>query len=1101
MDQNITAAPPDAAPVPPPMAAEAPPAQAVAWTPGLVCIAALIPVLAFFLGSFRAANSDIWMTLASGKLLATGQYQIGVDPFSWASAGSYWANPSWVSSWLAYLIYENLGPSSLVIAKALCIVVLAGLLFAARSKDSPLLPGLELTALTLLVGSQGFILRSTVLSYVALALLLFLLTRHGFLDGRAGGVPTKPSLLWQFPLLFIGWSNLDGYFVLGLAVLAFVAIGLAALANSRAAGIRLAIVLGLSTVACALNPHFLANFTLPLDLAYMFQDVLPSSMTAAGQTASALRDGEPGFFQAISPFSSMAVSAPDLSFNFAGLAFHLLVMLNLVSFIAAGFAPGTKSLLARGLVCLALLLMAAFQIRLTPFYAVAAGPLTLLNFTDYLRWSRSRATARRAPARFATLMTFFVAISAVGMAWPGWLHLGLPLFQEATLFHGARRVEWELQPDPSLHRAALSLKESVAAGQVHNVLNLNPDIGDYCAFFAPEVKYGLDQRLALFAAKASEYAALRNDLYSDVPDDPNAKRREVVHIWPKTMADWNLDALVVTNVHRTANEAKLRFVQLLFLRPTLWKPTIADSQTLVVQYSPSGAWPPDWLLDKWRREAFGPMPPAAMLPYDSNQFPPGEPLWLLQYARGPGQMPLANSIAEFDISSYSKYTMLWQPPYYCAFQAMQILPAAGHAGAVPGQVLALQAAQRIVLAEAPFSGPLGKGTSWYFNKTDFGPPALPILVTRELRKSIAQNPNVPVTHARLAVTVKQLTMSQEEWWCQGRPSELRQELHSVEIMAALRNAVTLAPWDRNFQGQLTDALYTANFRDAALVHLAEFVKTFDDAGPIDVKQKGNQRPDFKTMLKQREHELKSRRAAFELRAAGLSEMNRFRLAVTVPWENTDANNKVVRDPRGCGLVLEGINILERIDPASLNLEEKSERAYHLIRLYCYQGKLQEAIEVFTKAQKDFAFSNPMCLAWIAAATAGYKNLDEALAAIEANLLADLARNAPPSLPKDAPPLIPAIVMNLNMSVFGDAPVVVRAAQMHVSQSLLWYEKGRRLDHEELIANCRGLRGSYALERGDTAHALAMFEGALTFDGPFRDRGIAARCRDLIRQEK
>ena len=124
MDQNFTAHPP--APDPPAApVATTPVLPAGAWSPSLAASAILVAILAFLLGSFRATNADIWLTLATGKLLAAGEYQFGVDPFSWASAGSYWANPSWLSSWLAYVLYQHIGPASLVIIKASLIVVTA----------------------------------------------------------------------------------------------------------------------------------------------------------------------------------------------------------------------------------------------------------------------------------------------------------------------------------------------------------------------------------------------------------------------------------------------------------------------------------------------------------------------------------------------------------------------------------------------------------------------------------------------------------------------------------------------------------------------------------------------------------------------------------------------------------------------------------------------------------------------------------------------------------------------------------------------------------------------------------------------------------------
>src|SRR5258708_7540086 len=125
MDQNITASPtaPSAAAPPTAPAGLSPPSP---WLPSLVTSAILVAILAFLLGCFRATNADIWLTLATGKLIAAGEYQFGVDPFSWASEGSYWANPSWLSSWLAYLLYQYVGSSSLIVIKALLIVLTAG---------------------------------------------------------------------------------------------------------------------------------------------------------------------------------------------------------------------------------------------------------------------------------------------------------------------------------------------------------------------------------------------------------------------------------------------------------------------------------------------------------------------------------------------------------------------------------------------------------------------------------------------------------------------------------------------------------------------------------------------------------------------------------------------------------------------------------------------------------------------------------------------------------------------------------------------------------------------------------------------------------------
>src|SRR5262245_5126563 len=45
----------------------------------------LLLVLSFFVASFTATNTDLWMHLAVGKRINEGQFEFGVDPYSWAT--------------------------------------------------------------------------------------------------------------------------------------------------------------------------------------------------------------------------------------------------------------------------------------------------------------------------------------------------------------------------------------------------------------------------------------------------------------------------------------------------------------------------------------------------------------------------------------------------------------------------------------------------------------------------------------------------------------------------------------------------------------------------------------------------------------------------------------------------------------------------------------------------------------------------------------------------------------------------------------------------------------------------------------------------------
>src|SRR5713226_3406878 len=103
------------------------PRRAVPRWPDLV-LTALVIVFAFLAASFVARNSDLWMHLATGRLLANGQYVFRPDPFSYTTEGVYWANHAWLFDLGLFLCYHTLGGASVVVLKAIGVAALAGLM-------------------------------------------------------------------------------------------------------------------------------------------------------------------------------------------------------------------------------------------------------------------------------------------------------------------------------------------------------------------------------------------------------------------------------------------------------------------------------------------------------------------------------------------------------------------------------------------------------------------------------------------------------------------------------------------------------------------------------------------------------------------------------------------------------------------------------------------------------------------------------------------------------------------------------------------------------------------------------------------------------------
>ncbi len=90
----------------------------------------LVLGFAFLVASFPVTNSDFFRHLATGRLLARGEYQFGVDPFTYGSAGAYWVNHSWLFGLLVYALYQlpAVGGAAVVVFKALLVTALAVIL-------------------------------------------------------------------------------------------------------------------------------------------------------------------------------------------------------------------------------------------------------------------------------------------------------------------------------------------------------------------------------------------------------------------------------------------------------------------------------------------------------------------------------------------------------------------------------------------------------------------------------------------------------------------------------------------------------------------------------------------------------------------------------------------------------------------------------------------------------------------------------------------------------------------------------------------------------------------------------------------------------------
>lgn len=435
-------------------------------------LALLTVGFAFLASSFTARNSDLWLHLATGRLLAQGGYTFGVDPFAYTTTGVYWANHSWLFDLGLYQAYAWLSGTGLVVLKAAGVALLAGVLLRASQSRGPFWVAAACTLLAVLAMSPRLLLQPTCLSFLLLAVCVERL--------RTGGRAT-----WVVPPLIALWVNVDGWFLLGPVVVALFWSGRRIAPDPANHPVQPPWLMPASVLACLLSPHHVHALALPPEL-------------SPAVWRSALQD-DPRLADLFLPSWRLVQSSRVEGLDLATWASAALLAIGLLSFAANRRAvPGW-----RGLTFALFAVLAAWQVRLIPFFAVVAGPIVALNLQDVL--------SPRFLVRTGRWFTFGGALALTALAWPGWLQ---------GLHTRGRAVSWAVQPDPSLERAAGELarwRKNGALPAGSHTFETHPDAAHAVAWFCPGEKVFLDSRLQLFTHVAADYRRL-NQVFAILPD-------------------------------------------------------------------------------------------------------------------------------------------------------------------------------------------------------------------------------------------------------------------------------------------------------------------------------------------------------------------------------------------------------------------------------------------------------------------------------------------------------------------------------------------------------------------------------------------------------
>jgi hypothetical protein len=245
--------------------------------------------IAVFVGAFAAglapvADGDVWWHLAAGREMLRTRSILTVDPFSVSAGGRPWVDVHWLFQLAAYATHAAGGLTALVVAKCLLVAVGAVILERAVEREAGPRAGLPFAVAflaALFAVRPLLLLRPVVVTLVFLS--LFFAQLESFRRKR------RMAALAILPLLQIAWTNFQGLFALGPAVVGAYVIGTwlearfggvssRALADAnggatrtapwlpRTASQALALTLAFCMVGCCLTPYGVDALFLPLKL-------------------------------------------------------------------------------------------------------------------------------------------------------------------------------------------------------------------------------------------------------------------------------------------------------------------------------------------------------------------------------------------------------------------------------------------------------------------------------------------------------------------------------------------------------------------------------------------------------------------------------------------------------------------------------------------------------------------------------------------------------------------------------------------------------------------------------------------------------------------
>ena len=756
-----------------------------AWFAGAdLLLAALAVVLAFLVGSFVARNTDLWVHLAAGQRLMTGEYRLGTDPFSYSAAERVWVNHSLLYDAGFYLLFRADPTGAVLVAvKALLAALAFGLLLSLRRPGHSLWPWAIVAVVAVLAAAPRLTLTPLVGSVFLLAVTLVLIFR----------LPHRPNS-WRFPIAigitFWLWAMVDDWFLIGPVTLALVLIG--ELAQRMLTGpsstegdaqplgavpdtSTLAKALGIGIVACMLNPHHVRVWELPFELTG------PDSLKADMRFTQLLMSPLDAEYRDTIQLGRM------MGYNLNGLAYVVLLLSGmLVLGLGAGRLRFAHLALWVGFAILSLL-----SIYAIPFFAVASVPViaSQLNAVSAnLRlksWGDPTTRFVLVGSASGRIIVLVAVIAVCVLAWPGWVH---PMSDNPAF---ARRVAWGIYQDGGMVRAAEQLetwrKEGRLPADARGLITTT-DLANYCAWFAPSEKVFVNGRYNHHRAELPDYLAFRKGFRLVKGDDALDMKQ-----MDEKFRQLGLEYVAVSAPGGGSQTPTRRTAMVMWVDPDRWSPWYLNGRSMISGWrsSPSVAKP---TFESLRLDplalAFGPRA-ERLDPGRVKQAPPVMG-WEQEFIRGVNISPPGADEAIGWTQYGSIRSMLIENKRFAVRLALAFADQVGGGGGSIGYFSQLVAEE--MTDERPEADELA---------------AIPFLALRAAHRAIAVDPDHPDGYFALAValSIRSLDITEEERVI-ARVTALRQFLRGFRRpngTRPVRSSERPPARRRNSSGSLWDA--------------------------------------------------------------------------------------------------------------------------------------------------------------------------------------------------------------------------------------------------------------------------------------------------------